>query len=324
MGKSQKNRGRFMAKRQRHNQVSASFHYLIKTVRNSDDPNDTTDVPFTPAEFALIVQRITDTRKLDDTDEGVILNIKMGYDLPFHRPEVVDGHLYFGEFEGAYYGQQYRNNRVGVISADSLNLRRFHYLVTLLRDGKILIGVTYNGQFGDYEGIRQCFSYILRNSMGAVTSRTIRSISDEIGDGVPVDLKLTYRKPSDRPERRSLFGRAGVIAIKATDYGDDFGEDVAAMARAARGTVEDRRKSIAAMVNESGFMELDDDDIIGCSALIRENGRSRTVYLIGQNSFSTKYPLLAQTDIHGMPDREQVKQEMIRVMRHKVIPLLAG
>jgi hypothetical protein len=71
-------------------------------------------------------------------------------------------------------------------------------------------------------------------------------------------------------------------------------------------------------------MELDDDAIIGCSAIVRENGRTRTVYLLGQNSFSTKYPLAVQTNIHGLPDGEQVKQEMIRIMREKVIPLLAG
>lgn len=312
-----------MAKRQRHNQVSASFHYLTKTVRDPRDHSATIDAPFSEAEFRFIIDRISDGRRLDDTDDDVILSIKMGYDLPFHRYEVVEDHLHFGEFEGAYYGQEYRNNRAGVISADSLNLRRFHYLVTLLRDGKILVGVTYNGQFGDYEGIRQCFSHLLRNT-GTIVSRTIRSISDEIGDGEPIDLKLTFRRPSDRPERRSLFGRTGVIAIKATEFGDDFGDEVSAMARAARGSVEDRRRSIAALVNDSGFMELDDSDIIGCSALVRENGRTRTVYLLGQNSFSTKYPLAVETNIHGIPDREQVKQEMIRVMRNRIIPLLAG
>ncbi|MFK0684405.1 hypothetical protein SD208_08785 [Ochrobactrum sp. BD67] len=312
-----------MAKSQRQNQISASFHYLIKAVRDKSDPLITHDAPFTAEEFARVVNRLSDARRLDDTDENVILSIKMGHDLPFHRYELVEGHLHFGEFEGAYYGQEYRNNQAGVISADSLNLRKFHYLVTLLRDGKILVGVTYNGQFGDYDGIRQCFTHILRNT-GTVVSRTIRSISDEIGDGQPVDLKLTFRKSAERPEHRSLFGRAGVIAIKASEYGDDFGEDVAAMARDARGTVEDRRKSIASLVNDGGFMELDDEDIIGCSALVRENGRTRTVYLLGQNNFSTKYPLAVQTNIHGIPDREQVKKEMLRVMRNRVIPLLAG
>lgn len=312
-----------MAKRQRHHQVAASFHYLIKTARDVRDPGNIRDVPFRPEEFQRIVSRISDTAELNDSDESVINEIKLGHDLPFRYHELVDGHVHFGEFEGAYYGQEYRNNRLGTISADSLNLRKFHYLATLLRDGKILVGVTYNGQFGDYEGIRSCFAHRL-GSEGAVASRTIRNISDELGDGEPVELKLTFRRAADRPEHRSLFGRTGVIAIKATEYGQDFGEGVAEMARNATGTTTDRKHSIARMVNDSGMLELDDDDIIGCSALVRENGRTRTVYFLGQNSFSTKYPLAVEISSTGVANREQVKTELIRVMRERIIPLLAG
>ncbi|ANL70408.1 hypothetical protein AMC83_CH00370 [Rhizobium phaseoli] len=312
-----------MAKRQRHHQVAASFHYLIKTERDGRNPDILRDVPFRADEFDRIVARISDTRVLDETNDEVVLQIKLGNDLPFRHHELVEGHIHFGEFEGAYYGQEYRNNRLGVISADSLNLRRFNYLATLLRDGKILIGVTYNGQYGDYDGIRSCFTYRL-NCGGAVASRTIRSISDELGNGEPVEVKLTYRKAAERPERRRLFGRSGVIAIKASEYGQDFGEEVAEMARAAKGSTGDRRRSIAQMVKESGMLELEDDDIIGCSALVRENGRTRTVYFLGQNSFSTKYPLAVEVSASGAPNREQVKSELVRVMRERVIPLIAG
>lgn len=315
---------RCMAKRQKSNIITASFHYLIKTVRDDDNTMAEHDVGFTPAEFARIVARISNTGKLDDNDEQVVLNIKLGNDLPFLKHEVVDDYIHFGDFEGAYYGQRYRNNRVGEISADSLNLRGFHYLATLLRDGKILIGVSYNGQYGDYDGIRQCFSYLLRGT-GKVASKTIKNIADELGDGQPVDIKLNFRKASERPEHRSLFGRTGMIAIKATEYGTDFADDVARMARATKGTVEDRKKSIAELVNESGFMELDDDEILGCSALVREkNGRTKTVYLLGENNFSTKYALDVVPDIHGVPNRLKVRDEMVRVMRERIMPLLGG
>ncbi len=312
-----------MAKWQRHHQVAASFHYLTKVVRDDRDPSVKLDRPFSPEEFRRIVARIKNTDALDDTDENVILEIKLGNDLPFRYHEECDGNLHFGEYEGAYYGQEYRNNRLGVIPADSLNLRRFHYLVTLLRDGKILIGVTYNGQFGDYDGLRSCFQFLLRSNE-SVASRTIRNISDELGNGTPVEVKLTYRKAAERPERRSLFGRTGVIAIKASDFGEDFPESVANMARSAKGTTADRRRSISQLVNESGMLELDDDEIIGCSAIVRENGRQRTVYFIGENSFSTKYPLAVEVSNTGIANRGQVKDEMIRVMREKIIPLLAN
>ncbi len=313
-----------MAKQQTSNLVTASFHYLTKVARDGDDQMSEREIGFTSGEFQRIIDRISDDKELDTNDDDVVLNIKLGRDLPFRKPEIIDEYIYFGEFEGAYYGQRYRNNRVGEISADSLNLRGFHYLVTRLRDGKILIGVSYNGRWGDYEGIRQCFSYILRDT-GKIASRTVKSISDEIGDGQPVDIKLNFRKGSERPEHRGLFGRTGMIAIKATEYGADFADDVAKMARDTKGTVDDRKKSIADIVKEGGFLELDDDEIIGCSALIKEkNGRTKTIYLLGENNFATKYALDVVPDIHGVPDRTKVKSEMIRVMRDRIMPLLAG
>ncbi|MDX1245408.1 hypothetical protein GOL91_03570 [Sinorhizobium medicae] len=312
-----------MAKRHRQHLITASFHYLIKTVRNEANPNAPIERPFSAGEFRRIINRIANTAPLDENDERVIANIKAGFELPFIHHEVVDGYLHFGEFEGAYYGQEYRNNQVGIIAAESLNLRKFHYLVTLLRDGKILIGVTYNGQYGDYDGIKSCFTYLL-SCNATIASRTIKSFSDELGNGEPVEVKLTFRKAAERPERRGLFGHSGVIAIKGTEYGEGFREEVVNMARGARGELRERKRAIANLVNDSEMLELDDEDIISCTALVRENGRTRTVYFLGENNFSTKYSLAVQIDQNGVANRNQVKEEIIRVMRQNIMPILAG
>lgn len=153
-----------MAKRTRNNIVTTSFHYLVKTAKNEDDPANPIELGFTLNEFQRVVDRITDPAPLNERDDDVIQRIKDGTDLPFGEHELVDGYLHFGRFDGAYYGQQYRNNILGTISADSLNLRPFHYLITRLRDGKIIIGVTYHGQFGDYDGMSKCLIHILRGN----------------------------------------------------------------------------------------------------------------------------------------------------------------
>lgn len=259
---------------------------------------------------------------LDVKNENVINSIKLGQDLPFTHHEIFQNHLHFGEFEGAYYGQEYRNNRLGTISADSLNLRKFNYLTTRLQDGRILIGVTYNGQYGDYEGIRLCFTHLLQSNN--VTSKTIKSVSDEIGNGEPVEVKLTFRTASERPERKGLFGRSGVIAIKATEYGDGFREEVTKMARQAKGGILSRKRSIADLVKTSSMIELDDNDIIAVTALIRENKRTRTIYFLGENNFATKYPLEVRIAPNGVANRADVRDEMIRTMRQKIIPLIAN
>ena len=310
-----------MAKRQKNKQVTASFHYLVKSKKNPDDADAPLETGFTENEFQQVINRLSNVAPLDTTDEQVIRRIKKGDDIPFNYYDEIDPGLHFGNYEGAYYGQKYRNNLVGEIDADSLNLRNFHYLITRLRGGEILIGVTYHGQFGDYDGIYSCLSKILAGDH-RVASKTLKSISDEIGDGHPISLKLTYRKAQDRLERKPLFGSSGVIAIKNTDFGDQFEERVTSVANQIHGTDAEKKRALARIVNQDHMLELDSDDIIGCSAVVREDGRQRTVYFLGDNNFSTKFSLAVDVDNDGVADRGQVEEEIVRVMREKILPLL--
>lgn len=310
-----------MAKRHKTSIITASFHYLIKTAPNERDPANPIEAPFTQAEFARVVDRISDQNPLNDQDPAVIESIKDGRDLPFSGHTEIEPGLHFGNFDGAYYGQQYRNNIHGVISAESLNLRPFNYLITQLRDGKILVGVTYHGQFGDYDGMKSCLSHILRGNY-KIASKTIKSIASEIGNGVPTELKLTYRKQNDRPERRSVFGTSGAVAIKNTEYGEGFADEVERIARDVRGNVAQRKGILADIVNQGEVLELDGDDIIGCTAIVREHGRTRTVYFLGENNFATKFALNVQLDALGAPNRAQIEAEMVRVWREKVLPVM--
>lgn len=310
-----------MAKRNKSSLITASFHYLIKTTPNEHDPENPLEIPFSNDEFDRVVRRISSNVPLDERNPDVINSIKLGHDLPFSGYQEIEHGLHFGNFDGAYYGQEYRNNLLGIISADSLNLRPFNYLITLLRDGKILVGVTYHGQYGDYDGMRSCLSHILRGNQ-QVTSRTIKSLSAEIGDGVPTELKLFYRKQSDRPERSNIFGRSGVIAIKGTEFGDGFHDEITRISRNVHGNTEQRRHILATLVNQGDLIELDSDDIIGCQAVVREHGRTRTVYFLGENNFATKFGLAVTVDGNSIPDREQIKSEMVKVMRDKILPIL--
>jgi hypothetical protein len=311
-----------MAKRNKNSLVAASFHYLVKTAPNEADPGNPIEAAFSIEEFQKVLARISNNVPLNETSQAVIDSIKSGRDLPFSGYSEIEPGLHFGNFDGAYYGQQYRNNLHGLISADSLNLRPFNYLISRLRDGKILIGVTYHGQFGDYDGLKSCLMHLLRGGNYQITSRTIKSISSELGNGVPTEIKLIYRKQSDRPERKSMFGTSGAFAIKSTEYGDGFAEEVSRLARNVRGNVTQRKQILANMVNQGDLIELEGDDIIGCTAIVREHGRTRTVYFLGENNFATKFSLEVAVDTNGVPSRGQIQTEMVRTMREKILPLL--
>lgn len=150
----------------------------------------------------------------------------------------------------------------------------------------------------------------------------MKSIATELGDGHPISLKLTYRRAADRPERRSLFNTSGQIAIKCSDFGDDFEDRVAGAAREIQGTDAQRKRAIANLVNQGDMIELDADEIIGCSAVVTQHGRQKTVYFLGENNFSTKFYLPVQIGLHGDTDPQQVANAMVEVMRERVIPLI--
>ena len=310
-----------MAKKQKTGLITASFHFLVKELPNPDDRNSPIEAPFSEAEFDRIVKRISDNAPLNERDPEVIQAIKAGKDLPFSGYERPEEWLHFGNFDAAYYGQQYRNNMLGIISADSLNLRPFNYLITRLGDGKILVGVTYNGQFGDYDGIKKCLTHILGGNY-KVGSRTIKVTADEIGNGVPVELNLHYKKTNDRPEHRGVFDSVGVIAITRSEYGADFDQQIANIAGRVRGGVRERKKILADIIGEGSLLALDDEEIVGCTAIIRDGRRKRTIYLLGENNFATKFSLNVQVNADGIPNRVHVRDEMIRVMRERVMPLM--
>lgn len=311
-----------MAKRQKNHQVRVAFHYLMKARPNPQDrQGDPLEEGFSEAEFQEILRRLSAERRLDVQNEETIKSIKSGTDLPFSNFIELDVGVYFGNFEGAYYGQRYRNNLLGEIDPDSLNLRKFAYLVTRMRDGKILVGVSYHGQFGDFDGIKSCFSHFLRGDH-KVTSHTLKSIAAEIGDGNPVEVRLSYRRQGDRPERRALFGRTGSFAIRSADFGDGFADHISDISRRLNANADRRRAIIADMVRQGEILDLNEEDIVSCSAIVKENGNQRTVYFLGENNFSTKFPVDVNVNQNGEADWLQLRAEMVRVLREKIIPLL--
>jgi len=295
---------------------------MTRSIRDDNEDDDYRDIGITEDDFAKIVHRIRNTRPIDDTDDEVVAQIKAGRELPFLYYNEPEPGLHFGDFEGAYYGQRYRNNMLGEIDADSLNLRKFHYLTTRLRDGRVIVGTTYHGLYGDYEGLKSCFTHLLGEG-AHIRSMTLKNLATEIGDGEPISLNLTYRKRRDRAERRPLFGSTGVLAIKNSDFGEQFPDRVREVAQEIRGNEARRKHVLADIINRGELITLDEDEIIGCTAVVRQDGRTRTIYLLGDPyNFSTKFPMDVPVNRAGETDRRRVLAEMTRIMREKILPLM--
>ncbi len=262
-----------------------------------------------------------DVNPIDFDDEREIRRIKAGDNIPLLQVTQITENRFFGQFEGAYYGQEYRNTRLGTIDADSLNLRKFHYVVDYRRDGKIVLGIQYIGNFGDYDGIRSCFIKILQDANHIVSPTSITSLRNEIGDGEPVELKVSLRRRNPIAGGGSIFSRSGVYAVKRSDYGDDFSRDIReSLLNRVRGTVDAKKSAIAQIMSQGDFMEVYEDEIQDCTVLVRKDGHQYTVYLLGDNSLATKFPLSVQVPQNGLLDYGQVQGEIIRILDDVITP----
>lgn len=307
-----------MAKKQRTNQVTASFHYFLKRQKGQPDSDE---VGLSGADFQRLVNRMRDITPIDFDDEREIRRIKVGENIPLLRVTQLTENRFFGQFEGAYYGQEYRNTRLGVIDAESLNLRKFHYIVDFRRDGKVVLGVQYIGNFGDYDGIRSCFLKILQDESSIVLPKSITSIRNEIGDGEPVELKVSLRRQNPIAGGGSIFSRSGVYAVKRSNYGDDFDRDIReGLINRVRGGVDARRSAIAQVMSQGDFMEVNEEDIQDCTVLVRKDNHQYTVYLLGDNNISTKFPLNVQVPPNGLLDYDRVQAEMVRILDDVITP----
>ncbi|KAA8606020.1 hypothetical protein AL036_16350 [Salipiger aestuarii] len=310
-----------MAKRHRSNLITASFHYFVKLEKNNADPENPIEHPISDTEFQRILDRISNNLPVNIEDPEVIRRIKMGEELPFGSYQEIDYGIHFGSFEGAYYGQKYRNNVHGEITAESLNLRKFHYLIHKDTKGRVVVGVTYNGNFGDYEGMKSCLLHLMGGN-SKISSKSITSLSYEIGEGKATEIRLSYRKNRDREESENIFSRNGAIAIKRSEFGDGFDEAVTSLSNSVRGDTKQRQKIIAQIVKDGDLLELDDEDIIGCTAIVKQGKQQKTVYFLGQNSMATKFHLGIEVDADGAASDKDVQDAMLALYLEDIFKLI--
>lgn len=306
-----------MAKRQRSNQVTASFHYLVQRPRGNPDADE---FGFSSGDFRKLSNRLRNVTPIDFSDETELRRLKQGETLSLLKFTEISPTRIYGRFEAAYYGQEYRNTKVGTIDADSINLRTFHYIVDHRRDGRIVIGSQYLGNYGDWDGLSYFMSKILHKDETVIRPKSFTSIRHEIGSGTPLELKVSLHRPGKKLGSKSLFSRTGVFAVKGSEYGDDFEADIRGLIPHVRGSANARKSALAKIISQGDMMAIDDEDIAGCTVLMRQDGNQYTVYLLGDNNRSTKFPMSVAVPPNGLLDYKQVQDEMVKILDGVVTP----
>ncbi len=297
--------------------VSASFHYLRRWRRG--DEGERTPVPFGATDFDNLWTTLRDLRPINLRDEASADRVRLRQQIPLEAPERVNPRTVFGRFRTSYWGHAYENSEKGKISADSISLRPFFYVLYISESGDIYVGAQYLGQFGGYDGLRRTLLYLMHSSY-EVTSHSFRVASARYRNVEAKEVRVAFTDRSTSLERRNAFGKSGVVTFRQTETGDSFAGEVRSRLVPQFGRPADEVKRVVAdMVRETQVMALEDTVIDDCTIIGTVNGRRKSIELIAAGDFATRFPMQVRLDRDGHPIAAEARDSMLKLLEDEII-----
>lgn len=301
-----------MPRKERKEEVTASFHFLER--QNSKGEN----IGFSDAEYASLCKSIMEQEPLDLNDEKHFSAVKFGIVVPFSNTQKVDQRTLFGVFEGAYSGHSFKNSTKGEISAESINQRKFHFVLYYSLSGRIYIGSQYLGNYGDYTGLKNTLISFFddRKNINAVS---FRQDAIDFSKAVAKEVRVSLSDKGKTITSKNLFSEGSIVAVRKRRKDESFPEEVKkSLFPLLKSPIEKRREAIASLLKDS-LIDANDDDIENCTIVASVNGRDRVIYVLGGYNFASRFHLDVPLMKDGHPDYNKTKEAIISILSDDII-----
>lgn len=301
---------------QRNESVTVTFHYLTRKVDNGDAGPRI--IPFTSGEFDSLFHSLSNS-EVDLDDEAYLDRLRLRMTAPTENVIRVNSQTIFGLFKGSYWGHAYDNTARGRIPADSVSLRPFHFLLYLSDRGRIYVGSQYLGQFGGYTALKNAICESMINSSN-IHASTYRLGASYYRNAQATEVRVTFSDRSSSITGGNAIANSGMIAFKKHGRDSSFSDEVSQRILPLLGRPNREVKSaIAALVSESELLDLSDEDIENCTVIANVNGSKKTIYMLDDGNFASKFPIDVAMNADGHPLYEPTKAAMLQVLRDEII-----
>ncbi len=297
-------------------EVSASFHYLARIKKDGDQE---VIVPFTVAEFAALFNAMKAQKTFNLKSEADIERLRSLKEAPLENLDQLNDRTLIGTFRASYTGHGYDNTEKGRISASSVNLRPFHFVLYLSESGLIYIGSQYLGMFGGYRILRETLTGFLPDRKG------VRSISFRLGasyykNAVPKEIRVNVANKATSISGHGSLGGKMMITLTRSSKEDPLIERVRQSIIPQFGKSQRAiKEAVAGLMSQSDVLAIDDDDVIDCTVLADVNGKSTTIYMFDNGSRATRFPLDIKVDDDGHPACDDTCNEILNALNDHVI-----
>lgn len=307
-----------MAKGNSNESVSVSFHFLQKELPRE---NDLPEIhPFTQHEFDALAEKIKAMPAPNLKDINDFDGVKSGRLIHVEEFERRDQRCFFALHHSAYWGHSFQNSDKGKITAQSLNMRPFQFLMYLSDDGKIYIGCQYLGNYGSYGEISRSIMKMLGLG-GKVRAHSFRVDGEDFKNATPTEVKIDLYAKAKKIDDKNALGSSSMVAFKKTANDDTFELSVREQLLALVGRpTADIKRGVAKLLNENELFSVADDDISNCKVVVRKKkGGTKTVYLFANGQFATKFHLEVDLDDDGHPLQDKARSVMYKKLADEII-----
>lgn len=298
--------------------VSASFHYMVR-----NDPNGKPETPPTPisdAEFDKLCAAI-EAKPIVDLDDATVKDrVRYRLEVPMEQPKRVDKRTMFGVFQASYSGHAYRNSARGLIPADSVSLRPFHYLLYHSESGRIYVAAQYLGQFGGYSALERTVRDLLPDP-GSITAHSFRVSGSYYKDAQPTEVRVKFVNDPKTLTGKPSFTNSGVVAFRKQRNQHGFEASVSngvfPLIGKPKGEV---KKGMALLLSQSDLMDVSDEDIEDVTVFATVNGRKNTaIHMIESGGFATRFPLEIEVNSDGHPSYDDTLKSILSILKSQII-----
>jgi hypothetical protein len=305
--------GKFQPKK---DDVSVSFHRLRRFI---DSDGGKIPSPIGISEFKALLTPLNKLKGLNLDDEETSLKVRSRLIAKIDDLEDFDDRYIAGIFKGAYWGHSFDNTHLGKVPADSINFRPFFFLLYLSEKGELHLATQYLGTFGGYTAIRNSITDCFPEH-ASITATSFNYGGYSLKNFAPKEVQINYSRKSSSITAGNSFGQSGAITFKKRGKDDGFEGDVnqRILSHASKAPKE-IRKALADLLSDNKVVELKDEDIEDCKVIALVNGKRKTIHMINENGFATRFPVDVPLDGDGHPVYAPLKEKVLALLRNQII-----